>query len=29
MYNLGNHYAPKITHLGTKVAYDPEDVLMV
>ncbi len=29
MYNLGNHYAPKITHFGVKAAYDPEGMLMI
>ena len=29
LYNLGNNYAPKITHFGVKAAYDPEDVLMI
>lgn len=28
-YSLGNHYADKITHIGTKPTYDPEDVLML
>ena len=28
-YNLGNNYASKVLHIGVKVAYDPEDVLMI
>ena len=29
IYNLGNHYAEKITHYGVKPGYDPGGTLMV
>lgn len=29
LYNLGNTYAPKITHYGVKAAYDPESLLII
>lgn len=28
-YNLGNHYQSRIVHVGAKVGYDPQDVLMI
>lgn len=28
-YNLGNNYASRIEHFGVKIAYDPEDCLIV
>ena len=28
-YNLGNKYQSRIEHFGTKVTYDPEDVIIV
>lgn len=28
-YNLGNNYKNKIEHLGVKVSYDPEGLLML
>ena len=27
-YSLGNHYQSRITHIGAKHSYAPEDVLM-
>ncbi|MCH3917550.1 MAG: CRISPR-associated endonuclease Cas2 [Spirochaetia bacterium] len=29
IYHLGKNYATKIEHYGTKVAYDPEGVILV
>ncbi len=29
LYLLGNSYKSKIDHVGVKVAYDPEDALIV
>ncbi len=28
-YMLGNHYEKKVIHIGTKVSYDPNDLLLV
>ena len=28
-YNLGNHYASKVVHLGCKAAYDPEQPMIL
>lgn len=28
-YNLGNHYESRIEHFGIKIAYDPEDCMIV
>ena len=28
-YNLGNQYKNKVEHIGAKVGYDPEGVLLV
>ena len=28
-YNLGNRYSTKITHIGVKPSYDPENLLMI
>lgn len=28
-YELGNHYASKVEHVGARAAYEPEGVLMI
>lgn len=28
-YNLGDHYRSKITHIGVKESYDPEELLLI
>ncbi len=28
-YELGNHYASKVDHVGVKATYEPEGVLMI
>jgi CRISPR-associated protein Cas2 len=28
-YNLGNKWENKVEHIGTKVAYNPEDILII